>query len=87
MKNKDLMQLIIASLLGLLIIFVTIVSKKQGWKDGYIKGFERGVITALDSVNAIVTQQLNNQTISSEFYVQSTDTLEFILSPKTIKMK
>lgn len=53
----------------------------------YQKGFEAGVITALDSVNAIATQQLNNQTISSKFYIQSTDTLEFILSPKTIKMK
>lgn len=53
----------------------------------YKKGFEAGVTTALDSVNAIATQQLNNQTISSKFYIQSTDTLEFILSPKTIKMK
>ena len=87
MKNKDLIQVIIACLLGISIIFVTTFSKKQGWKDGYMKGFEDGVTIALDSVNVIATQQLNNKSISSKFLIQTTDTLEVILSPKTIKMK
>lgn len=73
-------------IVGVLIVY-TIMLLVLGYKVGYEDGYNDGVITALDSINAIATQQLNNQTISSKFYIQSTDTLEFILSPKTIKMK
>lgn len=71
----------------IIIILVCVLSLMVGYQTGYKIGVNDGVTTALDSVNAIATQQLNNQTISSKFYIQSTDTLEFILSPKTIKMK
>ena len=73
-----------ATLIAILFIMVVVLALDE---KGYNRGFKDGVTTALDSVNAIATQQLNNQTISSKFYIQSTDTLEFILSPKTIKMK
>jgi len=81
--KSNLVEFITALIIISLFIFIATASEKRG----YEKGFEKGVTTALDSVNAIATQQLNNQTISSKFYIQSTDTLEFILSPKTIKMK
>ena len=71
----------------IIIILVFILSLIAGYQVGYKTGVNKGIITALDSINSIATQQLNNETISSKFYIQSTDTLEFILSPKTIKMK
>lgn len=81
---KDVLR---ALLISIIIVGMIIVIVYTSDKEGYKRGFNDGVTTALDSVNAIATQQLNNETISSKFYIQSTDTLEFILSPKTIKMK
>ena len=81
------MKHLIGSIIALVIIGLSLSLAVVSEKKGYEKGFEDGVTTALDSVNAIATQQLNNKTISSKFFIQSTDTLKFILSPKTIKMK
>ena len=81
------MKHLIGSIIALVIIGLSLSLAVVSEKKGYKRGFEAGVTTALDSVNAIATQQLNNETISSKFYIQATDTLEFILSPKTIKMK
>lgn len=81
--KEGLKGFFITIIIILLLVTVDYISGKKG----YERGFKAGVITALDSISAIATQQLANETISSKFYIQATDTTVFILSPKTIKMK
>lgn len=81
--RKTILNILVGLVISSLFVFIGYGSATIIYREG----FEDGVTTALDSVNAIATQQLSNQTINSKFYIQATDTLEFILSPKTIKMK
>lgn len=61
--------------------------KSEGYRTGETDGYWNGTISALDTMQTIVDNQIKSDTTVSKVSFIKPDTFVFVLSPKTIRPK